>query len=196
MKEAKLLQWIIGFPLTLFITSAVPSNLSVLQVSKRGFQGAEAVDISVDDHFVHSSVRSSAFTWLKIIPITFLVNQNKWEINVYKAIFEHWKTSLLEIDLICWRKPNLCGKSSVFRQPIFSPVLYPFSWDYDKSVSGAKCAKAVDFTVWIISYISLNNYVLCIEMIFLFLIGLVSKQGGYHFGWLKKDSKPGLKQVI
>ena len=41
-------------------TNAVPSNLSVQQVKKHGFQGDEAVDITVCDNFLHPFAQLSA----------------------------------------------------------------------------------------------------------------------------------------
>ena len=55
MKEAKPLQKIISFLLTLFVTGAVTNQSIVRQGRKCGVQGSEAIDITGGDSFVHSS---------------------------------------------------------------------------------------------------------------------------------------------
>ena len=46
-----------------------------------GFQGSEAVDLTVGDNFVHLNTQLSALTRAKRLNITLLVNKNKGESN-------------------------------------------------------------------------------------------------------------------
>ena len=48
------------FSINLVRTGAVPSQSIVQQDRKRGVQGAEAIDLTVGDNFLHSAARLSA----------------------------------------------------------------------------------------------------------------------------------------
>ena len=56
-------------------TSAIPSQLSMQKVQKRGAKGSKDFDITVGDHSVHSSAQLGALPQSIIIAITRLVNQ-------------------------------------------------------------------------------------------------------------------------
>ena len=62
------------FSINLVRTVAVPSQSRVQQIRKRGVGGAEAIYITVGDHFVHSDTRLGYFPQAIILFITLLVN--------------------------------------------------------------------------------------------------------------------------
>ena len=61
MKEAVPLFLFVGFLSNFVFTGAVPSQPSVRKGQKLGVGGAEAVDITIGDHFLVSSPQLGAF---------------------------------------------------------------------------------------------------------------------------------------
>ena len=77
------------FSVNLVRTGAVPSQLIVQQDRKRGFEGAEAIDLTVGDNVVHSAARLSALLLALIVTIKLLLNTRKGERNWHKVRGEH-----------------------------------------------------------------------------------------------------------
>ena len=81
MKEAESLWSFIGFPLTLFVTGTVTSQLSMQQGRKHGIQSAKAVVVTFCSHFVYLNARLGDFYQSRIVSITLLTYLNKREIK-------------------------------------------------------------------------------------------------------------------
>ena len=93
------------FSINLVCTGDVFSQSSVQQGRKCGVQGAEAVDITIGDHFVHFSKRLGALPQYGLL----------WFFEKLRG--DQQKTDKFSSGFPFWRRPNRFGNSSVLRQP-------------------------------------------------------------------------------